>query len=89
VDGYSLALDYHALPENQDRLSAMLSAFTHDLVLPAGGRFYPAKDNTLDHESFVRSISPEAMTRYLALKRRLDPDEVLQSDLYRRVFRPS
>jgi len=86
VDGYSLALDYHATPANESRLYPMLSGFTREIVLPAGGRFYPAKDNALDRESLRRSLTPQAMDEYLAIKRRLDPSGLLQSDLYRRVF---
>lgn len=86
VDGYSLALDYHVTPDNDDRIHEMLSRFTGEIVLPAGGRFYPAKDNTLDRESIRRALTPEAMDQYLAMKHRLDPEGVLQSDLYRRVF---
>lgn len=86
VEGYSLALDYHALPDNEERILQMLSRFTGEIVLPAGGRFYPAKDNALDRQSLYRSLSPEAVQTYLAIKRRLDPGEIFQSDLYRRVL---
>jgi hypothetical protein len=37
-------------------------------------------------ESFSQSLSPGAVEEYLSMKRRLDPEGVLQSDLYRRVF---
>lgn len=87
VEGYSLALDYHVTPANNDRIFGMLSTFTHDIVLPAGGRFYPAKDNALDRASLRQSLTPGAMDGYIAMKRRVDPEEILQSDLYRRVFR--
>jgi FAD/FMN-containing dehydrogenase len=87
VDGYSLALDYHVTPESEDRVLEMLSRFTSEIVLPAGGRFYPAKDNALDRESVRRSLTPKAMDEYLKIKRRLDPAGIFQSDLYRRVFR--
>ncbi len=86
VDGYSLALDYHQTDRNERRLGQMLTSFTEKIVLPAGGRFYPAKDNALNRESFGRSLSAGAIERYLAMKRRLDPEGILQSDLYRRVF---
>ena len=86
VDGYSLALDYHQTEANATKLQAMLQRFTRDIVLPGGGRFYPAKDNALDRESFSRSLSPGAVQQYVDLKQRLDPEELLQSDLYRRVF---
>ena len=86
VDGYSLALDYHQTPSNEQKLGEMLRRFTREIVLPGGGRFYPAKDNALDRESFSRSLSAGAVEAYLSLKHRLDPQGVLQSDLYRRVF---
>lgn len=86
VDGYSLALDYHATPNNLGRIYEVLSRFTSEIVLPAGGRFYPAKDNTLDRAGLERSLTSRAVEQYLAMKRRLDPGEILQSDLYRRVF---
>jgi decaprenylphospho-beta-D-ribofuranose 2-oxidase len=86
VDGYSLALDYHQTPANERKLQEMLQRFTREIVLPGGGRFYPAKDNALDRESFSRSLSPGAVEQYLTIKHRLDPDGILQSDLYRRVF---
>jgi FAD/FMN-containing dehydrogenase len=86
VDGYSLALDYRVTPATEDRIMSMLSAFTRDIVLPAGGRFYPAKDNALDRESLRQALTPRAMDAYLAIKHRLDPGGIFQSDLYRRVF---
>lgn len=86
VDGYSLALDYHVTPHNDARIADMLGRFTRDIVLPAGGRFYPAKDNAVDRESLRRALTPQAVDAYLAMKRRLDPKGLLQSDLYRRVF---
>jgi FAD/FMN-containing dehydrogenase len=86
LDGYSLALDYHATPDNADRIQHMLSGFTSETVLPAGGRFYPAKDNALDRPSLCRSLSQQAVDEFLAIKRRVDPVGIFQGDLYRRVF---
>jgi len=87
VDGYSLALDYHATEANEHHLRTMLSRFTTEIALPAGGRFYPAKDNALDGHGLRCSLTAEAMDEFMAIKRRLDPTGILQSDLYRRVFR--
>ncbi|GAC1320526.1 MAG: FAD-binding oxidoreductase [Chloroflexota bacterium] len=86
VDGYSLSLDYRAHPHNSARLRSMLSRFTRDLVLPAGGRFYPAKDNLCAPGSASRIFGPAAVNEYLALKDAIDPDALLQSDLFRRLF---
>jgi FAD/FMN-containing dehydrogenase len=86
VDGYSLALDYRATPRNQDRLRSFLERLTEELVLPAGGRFYPAKDSLL-HPQHARTMFGEATIKeYLDLKRRVDPEGLLQSDLFRRLF---
>lgn len=86
VDGYSLSLDYRATSDNQHRLREMLTRFTHDIVLPAGGRFYLAKDTILDHQTARDSFGIDAVNRFMALKREMDPGEMLQSDLYRRMF---
>ena len=50
VDGYSLALDFPVNAHNRERLWA-LTAKLNALVLKAGGRFYFAKDSTLDNAS--------------------------------------
>jgi decaprenylphospho-beta-D-ribofuranose 2-oxidase len=86
VDGYSLALDYHVTAKNEERIHRMLGEFTGEIVLPAGGRFYPAKDNAVDRESLMQSLGAAAVDEYMAIKRRVDPEGVLQSDLFRRVF---
>ena len=57
-------------------------------VIEVGGRFYFAKDHYLTHAQFRRSIGDEAVDTFLQLKHLYDPDTLLQSDLYRRVFQP-
>ena len=57
-----------------------------DLVLDAGGRFYWAKDATLLASSFERVHGDAAVAAFRALKQRLDPESVLQSDLSRRLL---
>ncbi|HLJ67657.1 MAG TPA: FAD-binding oxidoreductase [Chloroflexota bacterium] len=86
VDGYSLALDYRVTPANRMRVQELLSRLSEDIVLPAGGRFYPAKDFGPEGGTLRSSLNPEAVAAYMAMKRRLDPHGVLQSDLFRRVF---
>ncbi|MFN0205614.1 MAG: FAD-binding protein, partial [Planctomycetota bacterium] len=85
VDGYSLAMDYQVTAKNRERLWALAHAMD-EIVHAAGGRFYFAKDATLRAES-LRKIWPAAsIDRFLALKKRCDPDGMLQTDLYRRLF---
>jgi FAD/FMN-containing dehydrogenase len=56
-----------------------------EVVLDAGGRFYYAKDAVLEESSFSRVHGAVAVAKFRALKQRLDPDRLLQSDLSRRL----
>jgi FAD/FMN-containing dehydrogenase len=88
VDGYSLAMDYRVTPKNR----AALWDLTHEMdevVHGAGGRFYFAKDATLRPSSVARIWPKEAIAKFAELKRRCDPQGLLQTDLYRRVFAPN
>jgi len=87
VDGYSMALDF-PVPRQVDRLEQM----TRDLdqmVLEAGGRFYLAKDSTLTPYAAARYLGPATLARFRALKARCDPQDMLQTELYRRVLAPA
>jgi FAD/FMN-containing dehydrogenase len=83
VDGYSLALDFPA--RQREKLWAHCHRMT-ERVLEAGGRFYFAKDSVLRPDQVIRAFGRERIDAYLALKQRLDPEGVLQSDLTRRIF---
>jgi FAD/FMN-containing dehydrogenase len=85
VDGYSLALDFKVSPGNRQKLDHMLQEFDR-LVLDGGGRFYFAKNSETHPGSARRFLGSEAIGRFLALKQRCDPDGLLESDLYRRIF---
>jgi FAD/FMN-containing dehydrogenase len=86
TNGYSLALDYRATPENLFRLRRFLDGLTDELVLPAGGRLYPSKDTILRPDQVRRVFGDERVDSFLALKRGLDPETILQSEMYRRYF---
>lgn len=85
VDGYSLALDFRVNRGNRARLQK-LAAEMDRVVLDAGGRFYFAKDSTLRREGANAYLGSKTVQRFKALKRKLDPDSILQTDLYRRCF---
>ncbi len=85
VDGYSLAMDYRVTRENRERLWALTRRFT-ERVLAAGGRFYFAKDAVLDKDQVLRAYGEDRITRFRAMKERLDPEHVLVSDLGRRAL---
>lgn len=85
VDGWSLALDFKVTTDNRDRLRA-LAAEMDRIVIAGGGRFYFAKDSTLHPARLQSYLGEERVQKFLALKRRLDPENLLQTDLYRRLF---
>jgi len=85
VDGYSLALEFKVTRGNRGRLRA-LTAELDALVIDAGGRFYLAKDSTLAPQTFATSLGRERLERFHALKRACDPEGLLATDLYRRLF---
>jgi FAD/FMN-containing dehydrogenase len=85
VDGYSLALDFKVTSGNRRELWD-LATDLDNLVIGAGGRFYFAKDATLQPSRLVHFMVEERVQRFLALKRRYDPENLLQTDLYRRLF---
>lgn len=83
VDGYSLALDFKVTARNRKRLWDMAHRM-NDIVLAAGGRFYFAKDSTL-RPSDVAEYLGESLPAFRKLKKQLDPDNLLTSDLARRL----
>jgi FAD/FMN-containing dehydrogenase len=87
-DGYSLALDY-AVPPGTEAATLALMGELNQLVADHGGTFFLPKDSTLTPDDFRRAFPVAALERFAALKARYDPDELLQTDIYRRVLRPA
>jgi decaprenylphospho-beta-D-ribofuranose 2-oxidase len=85
VDGYSLALDFAVRPEKRGGLLS-LSAEMDRIVIEAGGRFYFAKDSVLHQMSALEAVGQERSERFFALKKRTDPENLLQTNLSRRLF---
>jgi len=79
LDGYSMALDFPVTRSNRAALWKLCATLS-DLVLEAGGCFYPAKDSVMRPEDFVRSHGAEKLDSFRALRRRL-----LESDFSRRI----
>lgn len=84
VDGYSLALDFKVTKRNWPRLQALCHQM-NDVVLKSGGRFYFAKDSTLRPADVRAYMGDEALTAYRSLKKQLDPDSMLTSELAKRL----
>lgn len=85
LDGYSLAMDFRITDKNRAALAA-LAREMDEIVLAAGGRFYFAKDSTLRPEVVNAYLGDDVVSRFRALKRRYDPDHLLQTNLWRRLF---
>lgn len=85
VDGFSLAMDFKVTNNNRVKLSRMLQEFDK-IVLQAGGRFYFAKNSETTSETVKKFYGEEAIAKFKKLKKRCDPNGLLESDLYRRIF---
>lgn len=85
VDGYSLALDFRVTARNRIRLQALTQDLNR-IVLEAGGRFYFAKDSTLSRFTAARFLGEDTLKRLHTLKQQADPENLLQTDLYRRLL---
>jgi FAD/FMN-containing dehydrogenase len=85
VDGFSLALDFKVTDRNRARLHKMLQEYDR-IVLEHGGRFYFAKNSETSSETARAFLGEATIAKYRKLKKRCDPNGLLESDLYRRVF---
>ncbi len=85
VDGFSLAMDFKVTNNNRARLGKMLQEFDK-IVLQAGGRFYFAKNSETSAETAQAFYGEETIEKFKKLKNRCDPNGLLESDLYRRIF---
>ena len=86
VDGFSLAMDFKVTDRRRAKLGQMLQEFD-DIVLESGGRFYFAKNSETSAQSTRRFLGDETLSKFRQLKKRCDPNNLLESDLYRRVFK--
>ncbi len=83
-DGYSLTFELHPKRRHRARMRPFVNAIV-EWVIGHGGKVYLAKDMVLTREQFRRMYPQHAAL--LGMKRRLDPDELFASDMYRRLIR--
>ena len=86
LDGYSLAMDFRITRRNRERM-VKLARELDEIVLTANGRFYLAKDSTLRPAVTPAYLGVEAIAKFMALKQQVDPENRLQTNLWRRLFR--
>lgn len=79
MPGWTVAVDFPM----RDGLGALLDGLD-ELVIAAGGRVYLAKDSRLSRRSFDAMYARAGEFR--AIRDRIDPDRLFQSDLARRLM---
>ena len=82
------AQDFRVTPGNREDLWRHCAEIT-EVVLEAGGKFYFAKDLVIGYQDLIRFFPPAKLEAFLEMKRELDPDCRLQTNLWRRVFVPA
>lgn len=87
VDGFSMAMDFPVKPSTRESVWKLAYALD-EIVLKNKGKFYFAKDSTLRPEIAEKIFSKEAIAKFKKLKKTNDPNQILESDLYRRVIDP-
>jgi len=85
LDGFSLALDFRVTDSNRAALWRMAQDFDK-IVVEAGGRLYFAKDSTMRPGTPHRFFPEENLRRFFDLKNTCDPEGILSTELFRRVF---
>lgn len=82
-DGYSLNVEFHPKRRHVAKMRTFLEDFI-ECGIRYGSKVHLPKDHTLTREQF-RRLFP-GYRRFLELKREVDPDNLFQSDMYRRLF---
>jgi decaprenylphospho-beta-D-ribofuranose 2-oxidase len=85
LDGYSMAMDFRITRRNRRRV-VQLTQELDEIVLSARGRFYLAKDSTLRPDVAATYLGQETIDQFRLLKQRCDPGNLLQTNLWRRIF---
>ena len=83
--GFSLAMDFKVTDARRTKLRAMLLE-CDKIVLAHGGRFYFAKNSETTAETALAFYGQETVDKFKKLKKRCDPNGLLESNLYRRIF---
>lgn len=85
VDGYSMAMDFPVTKSNKESLWKLCYEMD-EIVLKNKGKFYFAKDSTLRKKIMESYFPKENLKKFHSLKKKYDPKNILQTDLYKRIF---
>jgi decaprenylphospho-beta-D-ribofuranose 2-oxidase len=78
-------MDFKVWNNRKPELQAMCDEMS-EIVLQAGGRFYFAKDGIIRSEHARRFLGEETIRKFCEIKQRVDPQGIVQTELYRRIF---
>ncbi|TGL59145.1 FAD-binding oxidoreductase [Leptospira ognonensis] len=85
LDGFSMAMDFPVTKANKQKLWELCYAMD-EVVLRNKGKFYFAKDSTLRNRIMESYFPKENLKKFYAYKKKYDPNQILQTDLYKRIF---
>jgi hypothetical protein len=83
-DGYSLNVEFHPKNRHKKRMHEFLDAFI-ECGIRYGSKVHLPKDHILTKDQF-QQMFPN-YREFLRIKEKIDPEELFQSDMYRRLFR--
>jgi len=82
-DGYSLNFEFHPKRRHEAAMHESIRELI-DCAARYGSKVHLPKDSVLNREQFAQ-IFPRHR-EFMAIKRQLDPSEIFQSGMYRRLF---
>lgn len=85
VNGYSLALDFKLTKSNNSKIQELTKEL-NKIVIEAKGKFYFAKDSTLNKEDVKSFLEMNKIQEFTFIKNKYDPKGILQTDLSKRLF---
>ena len=86
LDGYSITLD---IPKNPNRIKDQVKMFyeMNDCVIKYGGKIYLGKTPVLNKDHFFAMY--DNVDEYLTIKQKVDPNNIFESNMYRRIMQIS
>lgn len=85
LDGYSLAMDFKITKRNKEKIDRLTKEMD-EIVIAHNGRFYFAKDSVLRPEIAQAYLGENTIQQFRDIKKRCDPDDILQTNLWQRIF---
>ena len=86
LDGYSITMD---IPKKPNQIKEQIKMFyeMNDCVIKYGGKIYLGKTPVLNKDHF--SAMYENLDQFLAKKEKIDPNNLFESNMYRRIMQIS